>query len=76
MIKYNIARMKTIAVSEKTFRLLKSLKESGKAPFDKIIYELVISEKQTPQSMFGKLKGKAKPFSDEERKQLWEDKER
>ena len=41
--------MKTIAVSEKTFQLLKSLKESGKAPFDKIIYELVISEKQTPQ---------------------------
>ena len=68
--------MKTVALSEKTFQLLRSLKESEKISFDKLIYDLVISEKQTPLSMFGKLKGKAKPFSDAERKKIWEDKER
>lgn len=68
--------MKTVALSERTFQILKGLKESEKVSFDKLIYELVISENETPQSMFGKLKGKAKPFSHEERKQFWEDKER
>ena len=68
--------MKTVAVSEKTFQMLKGLKESEKVSFDKLIYELVLSEKETPPSMFGKLKRKAKPFSNEERKQIWKDKER
>ena len=68
--------MKTVALSEKTFQILKSLKESEKISFDKLIYDLVISEKQTPHSMFGILKGKAKPFTDKEREELWKDKER
>lgn len=68
--------MKTIAVSERTFQLLKGLKEHEKDSFDGLIYELVISQKQTPSSMFGRLKGKAKPFTNEERKQMWQDKER
>lgn len=68
--------MKTVAINEKTFQLLKSLKESEKATFDSVIYNLVVSEKKTPASMFGALKGKSRPFTDEERRKLWEDKER
>ncbi len=68
--------MKTVAVSDKTFQMLESLKEKEKISFDKLIYDLVLSEKQTPASMFGKLKGKSKPFTREERRQLWEDKQR
>ena len=68
--------MKTVAISEKTFQLLKSLKESEKATFDKLIYNLVVSEKKMPASMFGALKGKSNSFTNEERRKLWEDKER
>jgi len=68
--------MKTVAISEKTFQLLKSLKDSENVSFDRLIYKLVITEKHTPSSMFGRLKGKSKSFTDEERRQMWEDKER
>ena len=67
--------MKTVALTEKTFELLKSLKE-GKETFDEVIYDLVISKKEIPASMFGALKGKSKPFTRKERLDMSRDKER
>ena len=66
-------KMKTIAVSEKTFELLRSIKETEKGTFDKVIYDLVISEKKIPKSMFGAFKAKGKPFTDKERNDMWRD---
>jgi len=69
--------MKTIALKERTFNLLKDLKSQMRSrSFDKIVLELVIEKKNVPQSMFGELKGKSKPFSKAERNKLWEDVER
>lgn len=68
--------MKTVALSERTFQLLKSLKESEKVTFDKLIYNIVVSENRTPSSMFGKLKGKIKQFTRQEREQMWKDENR
>ncbi len=66
--------MKTIALKEKTFRLLKDLKnEMSIRSFDKIVFELVTDKKNLPDSLFGKLKGKAKPFTLRERTELWKD---
>ncbi len=69
--------LKTIAVREKTFRLLKDLKKQMKVPsFDKIVFDLVVEKKKVPASMFGELEGKAKPFTTRQRNKLWQDPER
>jgi predicted CopG family antitoxin len=70
-------KIKTIALRERTFNLLNELKKKKNAgSFDEIVLELVIERKNIKESMFGVLKGKAKPFTSEERKKIWEDKYR
>ena len=69
--------MKTIALKERTFILIKELKEKEKAgSFDKLIIELIMHKEKIPKSMFGALKGKAKPFTRKEREALWKDENR
>ncbi|MEK6973606.1 MAG: hypothetical protein AABW72_06255 [archaeon] len=69
--------MKTIAVNDNTFQLLQTLKEKEKAPsFDVLILKIASKESKVPNSMLGALKGKMKPFSEKDRKNLWEDRER
>ena len=69
--------MKTIAVREKTFHLLKELKEREKADsFDELLKGLIIEEAQVPKSLFGSLKLKTKPFTSKERSKIWKDKNR
>ena len=69
--------MKTIALSERTFELLRDLKNSlNQKSFDRLIIELVHTKECSPKSMFGSLKGKTKSFTRAERKKMWEDKER
>ncbi len=63
--------MKTIALKEKTFNLIKELKEKEKlSSFDKLITELVMHKEKIPKSMFGVLKGKARPFTRSERLEI------
>lgn len=69
--------MKTIALNERTFEILRDLKSRlNHRSFDKLIIELVHSKECSPKSMFGSLKGKTKSFTRAERKKMWEDKER
>ena len=69
--------MKTIALKERMFRLLKELKDKERLrSFDELIIELVHEKEKIPDSMFGSLKGKAKPFTQKERREMWEDKNR
>jgi len=69
--------MKTIALKERTFDLLRQLKEKMRArSFDELIIELVHEKEKVPKSMLGFLKGKTKPFTSEERKRIWKDKNR
>ena len=69
--------MKTVALKDTTFQLLEMLKEKEHAEsFDKVIFELVSEKVNVPGDMFGSLKGKAKSFTDKERHEMWEDKER
>jgi len=67
--------MKTIALKENTFQILNDLKmKRNKESFDKLITELVVQEEKIPNSMKGSLKGKAKPFTEKERGEMWGDK--
>ena len=69
--------MKTIALKEKTFELMKELKEKAKkSSFDDLLIDLILKKENIEGSMFGSLKGKTKGFSPRERKIIWEDKER
>jgi predicted CopG family antitoxin len=69
--------MKTIALKEHTFELLKSLKErERKRSFEAVIVELVKEKENIPDSMFGAFKGKAKRFTKKERKEMWKDDKR
>ena len=69
--------MKTIALKEKTFNLIKELKEKEKlSSFDKLITDLVMHKEKIPKSMFGALKGKTKSFTRKEREELWKDENR
>ena len=69
--------MKTIALKERTFNLIRELKEKEKvASFDKLIISLIVKKENIPDSMFGSLKGKTKPFTRKEREKLWKDSER
>ena len=69
--------MKTIALKERMFRLLKELKDKERLrSFDELIIELVHEKEKIPDSMLGALKGKAKPFTSAERSRIWKDKNR
>ena len=69
--------MKTIALKEKTFELINELKKKkGISSFDKLMIYLVRKEDRVQASMFGALKGKAKPFTRKERQSLWRDSNR
>lgn len=69
--------MKTIALDERTFRLLEDLKRKRKASsFNEVVLELVVDEKQIPESLFGSLKKKTGGFSSKERKNIWRDRTR
>ena len=69
--------MKTIALKERTFELIRELKEKEKAEsFDKLIIELIMHKEKIPKSMFGALKGKTKSFTRKEREELWKDENR
>ena len=66
--------MKTIALKEKTFQILKDLKDKEKSStFDELIAKLVLKKERIPDSMFGSLKGKTKGFTIEEREELWKE---
>jgi len=66
--------MKTIALKEHTFELLENVKEKEKIKsFDILILELIRYRKKIPKSMFGSLKGKTKPFTSEDRREMWKD---
>ena len=74
---YNYKCMKTIALRDITFRLLKDLKgEKNVRSFDKMVFNLVVDKKKVPKTMFGILRGKSKPFTRRERNKIWEDVER
>jgi len=63
--------MKTIALKERTFNLIKELKEREKiSSFDKLIINLIMKEEGVEESMFGALKGKTKPFTRKEREEI------
>jgi hypothetical protein len=62
--------MKTIALKEKTFQVLQELKKREKAQsFDELLTNLVVKP-CVPDSMKGFLKGKAKPFTRQEREEM------
>lgn len=44
----------TVQVSDETKRLLNQLKKKKKKSYDKIIKELVLSQEEIPESLFGK----------------------
>lgn len=69
--------MKTIALKEKTFNLVRELKEKEKLlSFDQLILTLVLRKENIKDSMFGVLKGKTKRFTPKERREIWKDSER
>ena len=69
--------MKTIALKERTFQLLEGMKKEKKLEsFDSLISNLIIEEKQIPNSLFGSLKNKTKTFTSKEREELWKDENR
>ncbi len=69
--------MKTIALKERTFNLIKELKEKEKmSSFDKLVITLIMKREGIDEDMFGSLKGKTKSFTRKERRELWKDSER
>lgn len=69
--------MKTIALKEKTFKIINEIKKKKNIhSFDKLITELVKENEGVKDSMFGELKGKTKSFTRKERENIWKDSER
>lgn len=69
--------MKTIALKERTFQLIKEMKEKeAVSSFDKLIAGLIMHKENIPKSMFGALKGKSKPFTRKEREEIMGDEQR
>ncbi len=65
--------MKTIALKEETFQVLQDLKRKENVQsFDELLAKLIIKPK-IPDSMFGALKGKIKPFTEKERRNMWKE---
>ncbi len=66
--------MKTIALKEKTFQLMKDLKErENSTSFDELVLTLILKRDNIQDSMFGSLKSKAKRFTSHERDEMWKD---
>lgn len=66
--------MKTIALKERTFELIKELKKNERiSSFDKLILALIMKKEGISEDMFGALKGKTKSFTRKEREELWKD---
>lgn len=69
--------MKTIALNERTFELLRDLKSRlNRRSFDELVVELVHEKEGSPKSLRGSLKGKAKSFTTKERDRIWKDENR
>jgi len=63
--------MKTIALNERTFQLIKELKSKEKiSSFDKLVLSLLLKKENVEEDMFGSLKGKAKKFTRKEREEI------
>lgn len=66
--------MKTIALSEHTFELLKALKQRERLrSFELLVRQLMCQHNGVSHSLLGILKGKAKPFNSDDRKKIWRD---
>ncbi len=66
--------MRTIALKEKTFGLLRNMKEKEKSDsFDELVLDLIMNKEGVSDSMFGSLKGKTKRFTSKERNRIWKD---
>ncbi len=66
--------MKTIAFSDKTFEMLKILKEQRKAKtFENVIVDIIVEREDIPKDLFGSLKGKTKSFSSKDRQDIWKE---
>lgn len=62
----------TIQVSEKTRQMLEMAKNRmGAKSLDETIEKAISDHLNAPKSMFGKLKGKMKPFARKERLEMW-----
>jgi len=69
--------MKTIALKDKTFNLIRELKErENEVSFDKLIFNLLLNKDSIEGSMFGSLKNKTKSFTPKERRKIWKDENR
>ncbi len=63
--------MRTIALKEKTFQLIKELKNKERSSsFDNLILSLILKKEEIEEDMFGSLKGKAKRFTRKQRKEI------
>ncbi len=63
--------MKTIALKEKTFEMIKELKKKEEMEsFDVLVRKLIMQKEKIPENMFGALKGKTKPFTRKEREEI------
>ncbi|MEK6906236.1 MAG: hypothetical protein AABW81_01300 [Nanoarchaeota archaeon] len=69
--------MKTIALKEKTFHLIKELKDREKSSsFDNLILSLILNKENIKKDMFGSLKGKTKGFTRKDREEIMGEDER
>jgi len=63
--------MKTIALKDRTFQLIKDLKEKEKTrSFDRLILSLILKKENIKKDMFGSLKGKTKGFTRKDREEI------
>lgn len=66
--------MKTIAISDRTFEVLKRLKEKKNVKtFENLVIDLIIEGERIPSNLFGSLKGKTKSFTSKERENIWKE---
>ena len=64
----------TIQVSEKTRQMLEMVKRAaGTKTLDEALQRMLEEKTNVPASMFGRLKGKLKPFTRKERREMWRD---
>lgn len=62
----------TIQVSGTTRQMLEMVKNRmGAASFEETLHKMLEDKLGTPKSMFGVLKGKMRPFTREERLEMW-----
>ncbi len=69
--------MKTIALNNRTFELIRELKKrDGIKSFDALISKLIKDKECVDEDMFGSLKGKTKKFTRKEREEIIGDEKR